>query len=144
MPDTPPLTPQTAQQVLSESFAPWVQALDLTVEQIVPEGATLTLPITPALCRTGGILSGQALAAMADTAMVLACAGALGAFRPVATTNLDLQFLRPGVGTGIRCTAQVVRRGKALIFTRAVMADLPADRTPGKEVATATATFFVP
>ncbi|MDQ2095472.1 PaaI family thioesterase [Rhodalgimonas zhirmunskyi] len=117
-----------------------MQALDLTVEEIGPDGATLTMPITPALCREGDILSGQSLAALADTAMVIACTGAMGAVRPVATTNLDLQFLRPGVGAAIRCTARVTRMGKALIFTRATMTDLPS----GKDVATATATFFQP
>ncbi|MEC8197077.1 MAG: PaaI family thioesterase, partial [Pseudomonadota bacterium] len=107
---------------------------------ISPKGATLTMPITEDLARIGGIISGQALAAMADTAMVFACFGHLDAFTPVATTNLDTQFLRPGTGDLIRCDAEIVRAGKALIFARATMTALPAD----KPVATATATFYVP
>jgi len=134
------LTPETAQQFLAENFADWVQALDLTIIAIDPSGATLTMPITPALARVGGILSGQALAAMADTAMVFACAGHMGAFRPVATTNLDTVFLRPGTGDRVRCEAEIVRAGKALMFARATMIAEPS----GKPVATATATFYVP
>lgn len=134
------LTPAEAQQILEENFAPWVKALDLTITEITRDGATLTMPITDDLARVGGIISGQALAAMADTAMVFATFGHLQEPRPVATTNLDTQFLRPGTGDTIRCDAEIVRAGKALIFTRATMTALPSD----KVVATATATFFVP
>lgn len=134
------LTPADAQRFLEENFAPWVKALDLTITDITRDGATLTMPITEDLARVGGIISGQALAAMADTAMVFATFGHLQEPRPVATTNLDTQFLRPGTGDTIRCDAEIVRAGKALIFTRATMTALPSD----KVVATATATFFVP
>ena len=133
-------TPAEAQSFLKENFAEWVRALDLTVAAIGPEGATLRMPITPALARVGGILSGQALAAMADTAMVFACIGHMGAPRPVATTNLDTVFLRPGTGDAVRCEAEIVRGGKALIFARATMIAEPSE----KEIATATATFFIP
>ncbi len=135
-----PLTPTDAQAMLAKGFARWVQALDLTITDISPKGATLIMPITEDLARIGGIISGQALAAMADTAMVFACFGHLDAFTPVATTNLDTQFLRPGTGDFVRCDAEIVRAGKALIFARATMTALPAD----KPVATATATFYVP
>ncbi|WP_137699792.1 PaaI family thioesterase [Marimonas lutisalis] len=134
------LTTDVAQRFLDENFAPWVKALDLTIARIDARGATLTMPVSDQLMRVGGIVSGQALAAMADTAMVFACAGMLGEFRPVATTNLDTQFLRPGTGDRIRCEAEIVRAGKALIFTRASLIAEPSE----KPVATATATFFLP
>ncbi len=129
-----------ANNFLDQAFAPWVKALDLTITDVSPTGATLTMPITDDLARHGGIISGQALAAMADTAMVIATAGHFGTPRPVATTNLDTQFLRPGTGDLIQCKAEILRAGKALIFCRATMTALPSDKT----VATATATFFCP
>ena len=132
--------PVLGQRILEQAFAPWVRALDLTITDIGPEGATLTMPISEDLARIGGIISGQALAAMADTAMVFAAMGHLGEPKPVATTNLDTVFLRPGTGDSIRCDAEIVRAGKALIFTRATMTALPSD----KPVATATATFYIP
>lgn len=134
------LTAFDAQTFLDENFAAWVRALNLTVTGISPTGATLTMPITADLARVGGIISGQALAAMADTSMVLACGGHFGEMRPVATTNLDTQFLRPGTGETIRCDAEIVRAGKSLIFARATMTALPSN----KPVATANATFFAP
>lgn len=134
------LTTDDAQKILELSFAPWVKALNLTITEIDPSGATLTMPITTDLARIGGIISGQALAAMADTAMVFASMGHLQEPHPVATTNLDTVFLRPGVGDTIRCRAEIVRAGKALMFARATMTALPSE----KDVATATATFYVP
>ncbi|MGB7317627.1 MAG: PaaI family thioesterase [Planktotalea sp.] len=134
------MTPQDAQAFLDENFAPWVRALDLTFTDISAGKATARMPITDDLTRMGDILSGQALAAMADTIMVFACFAHYGKVKPVATTNLDTVFLRPGVGTHVRCEASVVRAGKAMIFTRAVMIAEPSE----KEIATATATFYVP
>lgn len=97
------------------------------------------MPNSDRLSRVGGIVSGQALMAMADTTMVLATAGFFGEFKPVATTNFDIQFLRPGVGEWLVCRADIVRAGKSLAFVRAEMVSEPS----GKEVACAQATFFV-
>lgn len=130
-----------AETILTTGFAPWVRALDITIEAIGPQGAaTLSIPITDQIARIGGIVSGQALATLADTAMVFACFGHLGAPVPVATTNLDTQFLRPGTGDRVRCVARVERAGKALIFARADLLATPDD----KLIAQASATFFKP
>jgi uncharacterized protein (TIGR00369 family) len=131
---------EAAQRGLEENFAPWVLALKPAVAAVGEGSADLRVPITPELARVGGIISGQALAALADTSMVIATAAHFGAFRPVATTNLDTQFLRPGTGDSVLCRAEVVRAGKALVFARATLLAEPS----GKAVATATATFFVP
>ena len=131
---------ETANGWLAEYFADWVRALEPRVDSVGCSGVVLSMPVTPAIARVGGIVSGQALAALADTTMVIACARHLRGFRPVATTNLDLQFLRPASGERVSCAATITRAGKALIFTRAVLTAEPS----GKEVATATATFSVP
>lgn len=131
------MTPETAQTLLEQSFAPWVRALEITVEEIGPEGATLTIPVGAQINRIGNIVSGQALAALADTAMVFACFGHLGAPEPVGTVTLDTQFLRPGSGERIRAEAEVTRAGRSMIFARCRLIALPS----GKDVALATATF---
>ena len=135
-------TPETAIAFFEEYFAPWVRALDVSFDAIDEDAgaAVLSIPITEEVTRLGDIISGQTLATLADTAMVFACAAHYGEMKPVATTNLDTQFLRPGTGARIRCEARVVRAGKALIFTEATMIAEPS----GKEVAKATATFYVP
>ena len=134
------MTPSDAQNLLDQYFAPWVRALDFTFTQVEQGQVTAKIPITDDLLRVGSIMSGQALATMADTIMAITCFSHFGEVKPVATTNLDTQFLRPGVGTHVRCEAEIVRAGKAMIFTRATMIAEPSE----KEIAVATATFFVP
>ncbi|MEM0946130.1 MAG: PaaI family thioesterase [Pseudomonadota bacterium] len=135
-----PFTVDAAQAALLQNFAPWVLDLDLTVTETSDRHVTCRMPLAPRLARVGGIVSGQALTAMADTAMVLAASAARGAFTPFATTNLDTQFLRPGTGPAIVCRAEIVRTGRALTFAQARM----SAEDSGKPVATATATLFAP
>ena len=129
-----------AQAALDDNFAPWVLDLDLQVLETSDAQVLCRMPLTDRLARVGGIVSGQALAAMADTAMILAGSASRGAFTPFATTNLDTQFLRPGTGPAILCKAEVVRAGRALTFTKATL----TAEDSGKPVATATATLFAP
>jgi len=125
---------------LAANFADWVLALEPRVDSVACTGVVLSIPVSERIARVGGIVSGQALATLADTAMVIACARHYRDFRAVATINLDLQFLRPATGDRISCSAALVRPGKSLIFARAILAAEPS----GKDVAAATATFAVP
>ena len=131
------MTPETAQTILEQAFAPWIKSLDLKITDIGAKGTTLTMPITPDVNRMGDIVCGQALAALADTAMVFACFGHLDAVEPVGTVTLDTQFLRPATGDNIRAEAEVTRAGKSMIFTRCTLIAEPS----GKPVGMATATF---
>ena len=131
------MTPENAQAFLDENFAPWVLALRPEVTRIDRDLTVLSMAIADSLNRTGGILSGQALTALADTAMVLACCGHLGELIPVATVTLDTQFLRPATGTAIRAEAEVTRAGRSMIFARCTLLAVLSQ----KPVALATATF---
>ena len=130
----------TANGWLTENFADWVRALEPRVDSMGCSGVVLSIPVNDRIARVGEIVSGQALTTLADTAMVIASARHFGAFRPVATVNLDVQFLRPARGDRISCAATLVRSGRFLCFARAVLTAEPS----GKDVATATATFAVP
>ncbi|MDU8945639.1 PaaI family thioesterase [Ovoidimarina sediminis] len=134
------MTPDALTAALHENFAPWVLDLGIEVTQAAPDHVITRMALTDRLARVGGIVSGQALAAMADTSMVLAASAARGVFTPFATTNLDTQFLRPGTGPAILCRAEIVRAGRAITFARATM----TAEDSGKPVATATATLFAP
>ncbi|TDE41194.1 PaaI family thioesterase [Antarcticimicrobium sediminis] len=134
------MTPETLQSILTENFAQWVRALDMTVQEADADHVLMRMPLGDHLARVGGIVSGQALAALADTTMVLAAVAHAGQFKPFATTDLHTQFLRPGTGSAILCQARIIRAGKALVFARAEMTG--AD--DGKMVASATATFYAP
>ena len=64
------------------------------------DGAKLEIPITPHIEWVGGIVCGQALSSLADTAMVFACFSAMDGFKPVATTNLEIRFLSGAKANG--------------------------------------------
>ena len=114
--------------------------LNLSIEHTSADRAVVRLPFTENLTRVGGTVCGQALMALADTAMVFACAGHLGDFVPVATTNLETRFLSAARGEHVRCTARVIRAGRAMIFAEARLESLPDAR----EVAVGSATYFKP
>ena len=134
------MTPDNARQMLRDNFAPWVLALEPTVRDVSERDAVLAMPLGDHIARVGGIASGQALAALADTSMVIACAAHAGAWQAVATTNLDTQYLAAATGDAVRAKATIIIAGRALIFARAVLYAEPS----GKAVATATATFYRP
>jgi uncharacterized protein (TIGR00369 family) len=100
----------------------------------------MRMPISGRIERVGGMVAGQALAALADTSMILALAGHVGDFVPAATTDLHTQFLRPGTGAAILCRAEVVRLGRSLAFARAEL----TSEDSGKPVALASATLALP
>ena len=56
--------------MLTDVFAPWIQDLDLSVDSLNPEGATLRMPFSTRLCRDNGVICGQAIMSLADTAML--------------------------------------------------------------------------
>ena len=106
----------TLQTALADLFAPWVQALDLSVESFAHSVVTLRLPQSDQLSRVGNMLCGQAMMAGADTAMVLALISHFGEFRPCTTVQMATSFLRPLSGQDALIEARVLRAGKALAF----------------------------
>jgi len=130
----------TAQATIEENFAPWVQSLRPKVTEITDLEVIVEIPVEPAIARVGGIVCGQALATLADTSMVLACAQFMGGFQPIATTNLETRFLAAAKGDAVRCTARVIKGGRSMLFAEARLIRLP----DGKDVAAASATFFKP
>lgn len=134
------ITLETAQDFLKDNFAQWILDMGIEVSEMSDAGATLDIPITPHIERVGGIVCGQALSALADTAMVFACFSALDGFKPVATTNLETRFLSGAKGERVACKARVIKQGRSLLFCEATLTAFPSART----VASASATFFLP
>lgn len=134
------LTKADLSAILADAFAPWVQDLNLSVEDIGSDGITMRLPADARLSRIGGIVSGQAMTAMADTTMVLALAAHFGGFRPVATVDIAMSFMRAIKSSDVLCEAQVRRAGRSLAFVHAELRG--ADDT--QVAAVANGTFAIP
>ena len=66
------LSVEEAAQLLHRSLPPWLVALQLQVRATTAASATLVMPVDESLLRPGRIVAGQALMALADTAMVVA------------------------------------------------------------------------
>lgn len=120
-------TPEQAQALLTEMFAPWVQDLQLTVEKILPPGdpggagAVLRMKFSDRLCREGGIICGQALMSLADTAMVFAVASASGRYRPMTTVDQTTHFLKPASAADVLAEARIVRLGRSMAFGQVLL-----------------------
>ena len=136
-----------AQRVLGEVFAPWVQDLNLSIEgfDFTPPpggsadwqpGAILRMPFSERLCRTGGVVCGQALMAFADTAMVLANLAANRSFRPMTTVDQTTHFMRPVSASDVLADARVVRLGRTMSFGR-IMLSSATDNKPVAMVSSA-------
>ena len=131
-----------ASRLMTDVMAPWVQDLGLLVEAIEsgrpsgapPDwqpGAVLRMPFAAKLCRDGGVVCPQALMALADTAMVLACASAWSAYRPMSAVDQTMHFLRP-VNFDVIADARIVRIvriARSNCFGR-VMLSSAADKRP--------------
>ena len=110
------LTVASANAILADSFAPWVLASGITVDELGADRAVLRIPFSDQLCRVGGILCGQALLTGADTAMVIALATPGGAFKPCTTVDLTINYMRPITRADALLDARVMRLGKSLAF----------------------------
>lgn len=125
---------------LEEQFAPWVQQLGLQVMSADENGAVLQMAPTAQVNRVGEIVCGQALIAAADTSMVIALYSVLDQTRPCATVDLNASFLKPATNELLTIDAEVIRRGRAMAFTRALV----TSASDGKPVLSATATWALP
>lgn len=107
---------ETANQRLAEVFAPHVQSLNLSVEQVGGQGAVLRMPYSDDLCRSGQIVCGQALMALIDTCMVFVCYAGLDDYCDVTTVTQNTSFMRPVIGRDVIATGRVLKSGRTLIF----------------------------
>ena len=117
------MTSAEADKILSANFAPWVLDLNLTVEAVASDRATLRLPWTDRLSREGGALSGQALMAAADTATVIAVSAVRGAYGPMTTVQQSTSFQRAVTGSDVLIEAVVTKLGRRMAFADITMTD---------------------
>jgi uncharacterized protein (TIGR00369 family) len=136
-----------ARRVLANVFAPWVQELGLSVSGIECDpppgaaadwqpGAILRMAFSERLCRHGGVVCGQALMALADTAMVIAIQAAIRGYRPMTTLDQTTHFMRPVAKSDVVADARVIRLGRTMSFGRVSLSSA-ADNKPVAMVSSA-------
>ena len=129
-----------SQAFLTDVFAPWIQALNLQCTDVGTDSVGFLLPRNADLSRGGGegggVVSGQAIAAAADTCSVVTLAAVKGSFRPCTTVDLTTHFMRPLPEGDVEILVTALSNGRRMATTRAEF------RTPGgKLAATATCAF---
>lgn len=110
------LTVADAERILRDNFAPWIQDLGIVFDAVGDGQATLRVASSERLKRTGDIVCGQALMALADTAMVFAVASAAGGLVPMTTVSQNTTFLRPAGPADVSAVARVVRLGRSVVY----------------------------
>lgn len=115
------ITVEAGNQILRDNFAAWVLDLGLIVEDVGERSAVLRLPWSDRLAREGGALCGQAMAAAADTATVIAVAAARGGYGPMTTVQLSITFQRPALGKDLLVAASLDKIGRSMAFADVVL-----------------------
>lgn len=130
---------QAAGRLMLQAFAPWVTDLALLVESVEPmrpsgaqadwqPGAVVRMPFSKKICGDGNVVCSQALMALADTAMVIACSAAWNGYRPMSMIDQTMHFLRP-VNFDVIADARVIRIGNTTSFARVTVLGA-ADKRP--------------
>ena len=138
---------EEARRILGDVFAPWVRDLGLSVDAVDYErpddagpdwqpGAVLRMAFSERLCRHGGVVCGQALMALADTAMVIAMVAANRGYRPMTTVDQTTHFMRAAASSDVLADARVVRLGRTMSFGRVTLSSA-ADGKPAAMVSSA-------
>lgn len=126
----PTLDTATITRFLAEMFAPWVQDLNFTVDAVSADGIDLRMAFSERLCREGGVVCGQAMMTLADTAMPLAISAVAGEFLPMTTVDQTMHFLRPAAGTDLVAEARVVRIGRTMAYGTVAVRPATGDLRP--------------
>jgi acyl-coenzyme A thioesterase PaaI-like protein len=132
---------QAASRLMLNVVAPWIQDLGLLIEVIEatpPAGAkadwqpraVLRLPYAQKSCRVQDAVGAPALMALADTAMMFACAAAWNGYRPMRAIDHTLQFVRPAK-CDVLAEARIAGVGPTTIFARVTLISTADDQPVG-------------
>jgi acyl-coenzyme A thioesterase PaaI-like protein len=113
--------------MLADVMPPWMLDMNLLVETVEAgrpigaptdwqPGVVVRLPFSAKFSRDG-VMCPQALMAVADTAMMLACAAACDGHRPMSVVDQTMHFLRPA-NFDVLADARIVRIGRTTTFGR--------------------------
>jgi acyl-coenzyme A thioesterase PaaI-like protein len=139
---------EAADRLLVSLLPGWLQDLGLLAEAVESgrpagapadwqPGAVIRLPFSRKLSRDG-VICPQALMAVADTAMTLACSAAWNGYRPMSVVDQTMHFLRP-VNFDVLADARVVRIGRNNTFGRVML----SSAVDGRQVGMVSSTYVM-
>ena len=138
------MTLEKLAEISEEIFAPWVKALGVETVEIGDGWVGFRMPANPDVTRQGGpgggVVSGQAMAAAADTASVLALIALNDSLRPCTTVDMTTHYSRPLPEGEADIRVEAVSNGRRMAVTRVEIR--PAGATKLSAVATLTFAYL--
>ena len=113
-----------AQNLLKSVTAPWVQELNLQVDDVSKWKCKFTLNYNEKLVRAGNIVCGQAIVSAADTSMIVAVISAIGHYQEITTVDISCKYLRPLLGGGSAVDTEILKIGRRLVVGRIIITDI--------------------
>jgi uncharacterized protein (TIGR00369 family) len=102
---------------------PFNQLVGLRVLRRHPDGVTIACQLSDRLRNSAGVMHGGVLATLADAAVGIGLASHFGGRRPVTTTEMKINYLRPIQDGKIVARSHLLRVGKRLCVGRVDMLD---------------------
>lgn len=94
------------------AMMPFAVQLGITLDEAGPERVVATLPWTPGLCTTAGVIHGGVLMSLADTAGALVVLLGLAEGETTATITSTTQMFRPLTSGTVRAVSVLLNRGR--------------------------------
>lgn len=106
--------------------------------EVVDNTCELTMPLNPLVNNPLDIVHGGVTATMIDAAMGRLIHTILPRDQAGVTTQLNVQYIAPGIGDSITCKARIDHQGaKTMLLSADVF------RSDGQKIAQATGSFFI-
>jgi uncharacterized protein (TIGR00369 family) len=113
-------TPQSGADLMRQFLpsSPFVGYLSITMDDIQPGVATLTLPFDPSVVTIGDTVHGGAIASLIDTAAMVAAWSDVAVPERLrgTTVGMTVSYLAAANGEDLHATARVLRRGRSLVY----------------------------
>jgi acyl-CoA thioesterase len=117
---------------------PFNKLLGVRIVRRHSDGVTIECTLREDLLNIAGAVHGGVLASMADTAMGIGLHSHFGGRRPITTTEMKINYLRPAKHGKVAARSHILRVGKHLCVGRVDLSD--AER---KLVAVAIVTYML-
>lgn len=114
-----------------KSFAPMILQLGIEPVEVTETGASFEIPASDHVIRTGGIVCGQAVAAIADTVGVMTLFAHNDQPRIMTTVDMTTHFMRPLSEGLLEAEAIILSNGKRMATVRIDIRQAGGEKTAG-------------
>lgn len=118
--------------------APFFRLLGMEVAELAGGYARLTVPPDPRLNSILGALHGGVLSSLCDSAVAMALFTVIEPDARPVTLELNINYLRPVLGSPISAEARILSRGRTI-----AVGDVEITDGPGRLIARSRATYMV-